>query len=567
MQITGELLKKLLVDSKLVSLKDFSLAQEEAQSSSSPLEGILIEKGLISDEELGQIIADEIGAPFINLKKIKIKKEILEIMPEAAARTKGLIVFDKGKEGLKVALSDPSDLETREFIERKTGEKVIPYFATQKDIEASLRYYRKGLKEEVEALLGESIKDLEGKKEPADISKLPIIKITELILESAYHSRVSDVHFEPYQDKTILRYRIDGVLHDVLVLPKFFHDPLIARIKILSGLRTDLHDAAQDGRFSFALGPPAGGEKGDVRVSVVPVEQEEKAVLRLLSEKARRLDLKDLGLEGENFKAAQESIEKPWGMILVSGPTGSGKTTTLYAVLKILNTRKVNIMTIEDPIEYDIDGINQIQVNPKTNLTFAEGLKAVVRQNPDIIMVGEIRDETTASLAVNAAMTGHLVLSTFHANDASTSLPRLQDMGVEPFLITSTVNIIISQRLVRKICSKCIESYEVKASKISSLLGKELAERLLKTGKGNIRLFRGRGCPLCQETGYFGRTGIFEVLEMRDSIKKLVMEKANASQIKKAAQKAGMRTMVEDGLGKVEQGITTLDEILRATKE
>lgn len=359
-----------------------------------------------------------------------------------------------------------------------------------------------------------------------------------------------------------VRFRIDGVLHDVLQLPGFFHDLLISRIKIMAKLRTDLHDSAQDGRFSF----DAGSEKIDVRVSVVPVEENEKAVLRMLSEKMRRLDLPELGFGKREAKIVEKNIKKPWGLILVSGPAGSGKTTTLYAILKILNSRKVNIMTIEDPIEYDIEGINQIQVNPKTNLTFAEGLKAVVRQNPDIIMVGEVRDEETASLAINAAMTGHLVLSTFHANDASTTLPRLEDMKIEPFLITSTVNLVISQRLVRKICPKCVESYEVPLAKVTALLGKEWAEKFPRTEANKVRLFRGRGCPLCQQTGYWGRTGIFEVLEMSEGIKKLVMEKANASQIQKAARKEGSLPMLEDGLRKVEMGVTTLDEVLRATK-
>lgn len=537
------LLKKLLVDSKAISSKDFQEAEKEAEEKKSPLDDVLIEKNLISDEELGRLLADELGFPFINLRKTKIKPEILEIVPEILAKEKGIIVFDKDKKGLKAALSEPGNLETIEFLGKKTGQNIIPHFATKRDIVSALNYYQKDLKEQVEKLLAK-----------AAVNQPPVAELVQLILELANFNRASDIHFEPYSDKTVLRFRIDGVLHDVLVLPKSFHDLLISRIKVLSRLRTDLHDSSQDGHFSFE-GPQ---EQIDIRVSVVPVEQDEKAVLRLLSEKTRKLDLKDLGFSEKDLKIVQKQIKKPWGMILVSGPAGSGKTTTLYAILKILNKRSVNIMTIEDPIEYDIDGINQIQVNQKTNLTFAEGLKAIVRQNPDIIMVGEIRDDETVSLAVNAAMTGHLVLSTFHANDAATSLTRLADMGAEPYLITSTVNLVISQRLVRRICPQCIESYEIEASKIPF--------KLQKSATGKIRLFRGRGCSLCQDTGYLGRVAIFEILEMQESIKSLVIGKADAGQIKAEAQKLGMATMLEDGWKKAENGVTTLEEILRVTK-
>lgn len=561
MEITENFLKKILVDSELISQEDFNLAKKEAEEKKESLEEFIVEKGLISDEELGRLIADEIGFPFINLEKIKIDREILEILPEIVAKKQGIIVFEKTKEGLKLAMADPENLEIREFIERKTGEKVIPHYATKRDILAALKYYRKEIKEEFEEIVGRSIEEFRetGLRAP---QSLPIIKITELILNYGYENRASDIHLEPYTKKTILRYRIDGVLHDVLILPREIHDFLVSRIKILAKLRTDEHESAQDGHFSFQTPE----EKVDVRVSVVPIEEGEKVAMRLLSEKARRFEFEDLGFQSRDSKILKKYIEKSWGMILASGPTGCGKTTTLYAILKILNKREVNIFTIEDPIEYDIEGINQIQVNPKTNLTFSQGLKAIIRQNPDIIMVGEIRDEETAKLAVNAAMTGHLVLSTFHATDSATTLVRLLDMGIEPFLITSTINIIIAQRLVRKICPKCIESFEISLSEISKVLGREFSLKLLKR-RDKIRIFRGRGCPLCQKTGFLGRIGIFEVLEMAEPIKNLVMEKANAPQIKAVAKKLGMTTMIEDGLEKMEDGITTLEEVLRAIKE
>ncbi|TSC75286.1 MAG: type IV pilus assembly protein PilB [Parcubacteria group bacterium Gr01-1014_30] len=561
MKVDIEGLKKILVDSNLISERDFNLATKEAKEQKKSLQDLVVEKDLISDEELGQLIADQIGFPYINLSKAKVPKEILEIVPELVAREQKIIAFDRTQEGLKLAMANPENLEIREFIERKSGERVIPYFATSKDIEDVLKFYKKGIRVELEKLVGRTLKEVEQKTKTSEELQLPVIKITELILNYGYENRASDIHLEPYKNKTILRYRIDGVLHDVLTLPKFCHDLLVSRIKILAKLRTDIHEIAQDGHFSFEV--PA--EKVDVRVSVVPIEEGEKVVLRLLSERVRKYDLEDLGLLEEHAKIIRRNIKKPWGMTLISGPAGSGKTTTLYAVLKILNTRNVNIMTIEDPIEYDIEGVNQIQVNPKTNLTFAEGLKAIVRQNPDIIMVGEVRDIETAKLTVNAAMTGHLVLSTFHAIDSSTTLPRLSDMGTEPFLITSTVNLIISQRLVRKICPKCIESHKESFSEIAKLLGRDLT--LKPKTKDETWLFKGRGCPLCQKTGYFGRTGIFETLEMQEPIKKLVMTKANADQIRKAARSLGMRTMIEDGFEKVERGITTLEEVLRAIKE
>ncbi|MCX6764151.1 MAG: GspE/PulE family protein [Candidatus Nealsonbacteria bacterium] len=560
MIITENLLKKILVDTEIISLKDFNLAIDQACQKSEPLEQIIIEKGFISDDELGQLIADEIGFPVINLRKIKINKEVLSIVPEIVAKKQEIIVFERIKEGLKVAMANPENLEIREFIERKTGEKVIPYFATKNSIKDSFKFYRKEIKEEFEEIIGKNIEDLKKVKDKEE--PLPAIKTVDLILNSGYENRASDIHIEPYENKIILRYRIDGVLHDVLTLPKEVQDFLVSRIKIMARLRTDVHDAAQDGHFSF----PTANEKVDVRVSVVPIEEGEKIVMRVLAEKSKKFDLKELGFLPKDLNLIKENLKKPWGMIISSGPTGCGKTTTLYALLKILNTRDVNIMTIEDPIEYDIEGINQIQVNAKTHLTFSKGLRSIMRQDPNIIMVGEIRDSETAKLAVSAAMTGHLVLSTFHAIDASTVLTRLTDIGIEPYIISSTVNIIIAQRLVRKICPKCIESYEISSQKLEVLLSKDLISKLPKTKKGNICLFKGKGCPVCQKTGYLGRVGIFEILEMNDPIKKLVMEKANASQIRNEALKSGMTPMIDDGLLKAENGLTTLEEILKAVK-
>jgi type IV pilus assembly protein PilB len=560
MKINEQFLKKILVESGLISQKDFNLAKKEAKEKQESLIDEILNRGLIFDEQLGRLIADAINFPFVDLRKTEIKKEVLNIIPEILAREKGIIAFERNKKGLKVALLDPENLELREFIERKTGEKVWPYYATEKDIRETLKYYKREIKEVFDELTQKTLSEL---KKTTKAEPLPIIKMVDQILSYGYENRASDIHLEPYKQKTVLRYRIDGVLHDVLTLPKIIHDFLVSRIKILAKLRTDIHEAAQDGHFSFSVLK----EEVDVRVSVVPIEEGEKVVLRVLSEKTRRFELEDLGLGGKETEIIKKNIEKTWGQVLISGPTGCGKTTTLYAILKILNTRDVNICTIEDPIEYDIEGINQIQVNPKTGLTFSQGLKAIIRQDPNIIMVGEIRDQETAKLAINAAMTGHLVLSTFHATDSATTLPRLLEMGIEPFLAATTLNLVIAQRLVRTICPKCIESYEVSFKEIARLLGQDLASKLAKTQEDRVRFPRGRGCPLCQGTGYLGRTGIFEVLEIKEPIKKLIMDKAPASQIRTEAQKLGMQTMVEDGLKKMERGVTTLEEVVRAVRE
>jgi type IV pilus assembly protein PilB len=561
MKIGEKILKKILVDSKIIPSKTFDIAKKEAVEKKLPLEDVFINKGIISDKELGKLIADEIKLPFVNLKNTKIKREVLEIIPEIVAKEQKIISFEKTKEGLKVAMADPDNLEIREFLERKTGEKVIPFYATKRDIKSSLKYYKKEIKEEFEDIIGKSIEEFE-KVELKAPHALPIIRIVDLILNYGYENRASDIHIEPYPQKTILRYRIDGILHDVLTLPKEIHDFLVSRIKILSKLRTDEHEAAQDGHFSFRVPE----EEFDVRVSIVPIERGEKVVMRLLAERAKRFQLEELGLTEDNLRIVEDNLKKTFGMILASGPTGCGKTTTLYAMLRILNTRQVNIMTIEDPIEYDMEGVNQIQVNPKTNLTFAQGLKSIVRQDPNIIMVGEIRDKETAKLATNAAMTGHLVLSTFHAIDAPTVLTRLEDMEIEPYLIATTVNIAIAQRLVRKICPNCIESHEVPFSKVKGLIGQNLAAKFSQTEGGKTRLFKGKGCGVCQSTGFLGRIGIFEVLEMTEPIKNLVLEKAPASRIKQEAVRLGMRTMLEDGIEKVKMGLTTLEEVIKTTQ-
>ncbi len=567
MKISSKKLKELLTGPGFISKKDFENAEKKAKESGKPIEEVLIDENLISDIDLGKIIAEELDFPFIDLRKEGIDEEVLKIIPELVAKVQRVIVFDraakKGKEKkavLKVAMADPSNHEMINWLEKKTGDEVEVYYTTPASIRDALKFYKKEIKEEFDDIIQSQVE--EAQKKEAKAKDVPVIKIVDTLINYAYENRASDIHIEPLEDKTRIRFRIDGILHNVVNLPRNVHNLVIARIKVLSKLRTDEKLAAQDGKFSVKFGQ----EKFDVRVSVVPITEGEKVVMRLLSERVRKFNLDNLGLVGENLNKVENAAKKPYGMILATGPTGSGKTTTLYSVLKILNKPEVNISTIEDPVEYDIRGVNQIQVNPKKNISFINGLRSIVRQDPDIIMVGEIRDPETANIAINAAMTGHLVLSTMHANTAATNLPRLIDMGIEPFLVASSVNVIIAQRLVRKVCTRCRESYELTKKQATEKNFPESVIKKVFKGKDKVRIFHGKGCKTCVGTGFSGRVGIFEVLEMKDRIQKLVMEKANAGEIEEAAIEGGMTTMLDDGIQKAVLGVTTIEEVLRATK-
>lgn len=448
-------------------------------------------------------------------------------------------------------------------MEKKTGFELEIYYTSELSLEEALKYYKAGLSNQVIKLIQELARN------PQDESS--VVKLVNLFLEYARDSRASDIHLEPLKKKVDVRFRIDGILHQIADYPKELHDQIVFRLKIMSRLRTDEHSAAQDGRFSFEAKTLEGQEKFDVRVSILPITEGENVVMRLLAEYSSRLSLSELGLADSDLAKLEKSAKKPHGMILVTGPTGCGKTTTLYAVLQILNKPDVNIMTIEDPVEYDVEHIQQTQVNPKKNLTFATGLRSIVRQDPDIIMVGEIRDNETAGIAVNAAMTGHLVLSTLHTNDAATTFPRLIEMSIEPFLVASSVNVVVAQRLVRKTCERCRQSCALTKEELALIKGDPglLASLQKVSGKKDISqlsFFRGRGCPVCSQTGYSGRTGIFEVMELGEEIRRLISQKQTADIIYQKARKLGMTSMLEDGLGKILKGITTLEEVLRASK-
>lgn len=557
MVITDENLKQLIVQKGLVDVRKLEELVRLARENKSPLQNVLVEQDIISDANLGLLIADFFKLPFVILSKTFIPDEVFHIIPESVARKYKVIPFARDKASVKIAMQDPSDDEIQRVIAKKTGSKVIPYFATERDINNAFRIYKKDVQKTIDELINTQGIGTKIHK----TNEAPIAQIVDIIINDAYQDKASDIHIEAVEDASLVRFRIDGVLHDTVRLPKNIHEQMIARIKVLSKLRTDEHLSAQDGKMRINL----PDEYLDIRVSIVPIAEGEKAVLRLLSAKSRRFSLMDLGMGEKDLRKVENVMSKSFGMILATGPTGSGKTSTIYAILKILNTRDRNITTIEDPIEYRIRGVNQIQANPKTNLTFANGLRSILRQDPNIIFVGEIRDNETAGIAINAALTGHLVLSTLHTNNAATALPRLIDMKVEPFLVGSTVNIIIAQRLLRRICEMCNSSLTVHQNDLAGKIPPEIMKKLFGN-KSEIQLYKGKGCKICRFTGYSERIAVFEVLEVTNKIRKLITEKNDADMIAREASTEGMTTMLDDGLEKVKKGITTLEEVLRVTR-
>ena len=517
MLLPDEKLKPLLLQAG-INEKTIDELSSFAKSARIPLQSAVVEKDILSDEMLGLIIADYFKFPFVVLSKITIPEDVFRITPERIARKYKILSFAKDNESIKLAMADPKNTAISEMIVKKTGLKVTPYFATETDIENTLQIYRKALQQSFEELL----KDQLGK--PSVEEDAPIAKIVDLLITDAYRDKASDIHIEPQEKESLVRFRIDGILHDVLHIDKKLHDRIATRIKVISRLRTDEHLSAQDGKMRMLI----DDENLDLRVSIIPIADGEKVVLRLLSSRSREYSLLDLGMNEGDLKKVTVAINKSYGMILSTGPTGSGKTTSIYAILKILNTREKNITTIEDPVEYRIEGVNQIQVNVKTNLTFANGLRSILRQDPNVIFVGEIRDSETAGIAVNAALTGHLVLSTLHTNDAATALPRLIDMQVEPFLVASTVNIIIGQRLVRKICESCKVETSIKRSEVLKNIPEEIILKHFFNQKEDLNVFQGKGCKMCHHTGYAGRIGIFEVIGVSEKIRRLITEKSNS---------------------------------------
>ena len=582
MKVEPQQLKAFLLDAGLITEDQFDLAQKKAQKSKQKVGDVLISEGLINQEELIKLEAYILGVPFVNLEKETVPPKVLKMIPEPIARSHNIVAFRKGGKELEVAMLDPEDLRTIEFIKKTSDLKILPRLTTPQSIKHVLRQYQKTLEAEFGEIIRKEAKGIKSIKEEETIEEkeelrkaaeeLPVIRIVDTLLKHAILQRASDVHIEPTEKEVIVRYRIDGILHDAMILPKQVSSGIVARIKVLSNLKLDEHRLPQDGRFKVET----EDYKYSIRVSILPVFDGEKIVMRLLPETSKVQTLEALGLRDEALEKVQENLRKPVGMVLVTGPTGSGKTTTLYAMMEILNTPGVNVATVEDPVEYRMPRVNQTQINPKIGLTFASGLRSLVRQDPDILMVGEIRDNETAGLAINAALTGHMVLSTLHTNTAAGAIPRLIDMKAEPFLISSTLNCILAQRLVRKLCKEkekhALSEAELKniakycdLDQILKILKEEKIVKQKATWK-NIEFYRPKPTKDCPE-GYKGRIGIFEVLPITETIKELIVKQATSDQIQAQAQKEGMRIMIEDGFVKAAQGLTSVEEILRVIIE
>jgi type IV pilus assembly protein PilB len=565
MYIPVETLKSQLIALELVTAERFDELVVLAQETKQDVEQYVVSERIISDDELAKIVANVRGWHVCDIARERIDDALFLSFPEESAKAHQTVLLREENGVVVVATLTPDNTELQSMLEQHVGKPVDMRFTAPSALATAFRRYTPGLTERWEQLSHQLREDATDKERDA-----AVVALIDLIMSSAADSSASDVHFNPERSGTKVRFRIDGILHDMIVLPPAVYESVVSRIKILSKMRTDEHRSAQDGKFRFTFSSAVGDDM-DVRVSIVPSTYGETAVLRLLTSSHRNFSLSDLGFGDVDMERFKEAIQKPHGMVLVTGPTGSGKTTTLYGALKIINTPDVNIATIEDPVEYEMGGITQIQVNVQSNVTFASGLRAIVRQDPDIIMVGEIRDEETANIAINSALTGHLVLSTLHTNDAPTALPRLIDMGVEPFLVASTIHIVVAQRLVRKICQSCVESYTATPKEMALLKNNASFAAALKVHGGRVsktlRLYRGGGCRVCNNTGYAGRIGIFETMMMTESIRSLVMQHANADDVRTMARKEGMATMQEDGFEKVLNGLTTLEEIFRATTE
>lgn len=545
MELDSQKIKEILLRENYVTEEDIKKSEEYAKFHNSTIIDYFLSEGLLNRDLVGQAVAEYYGVFYADLNSNQpAREQVLEI-PETAAKKHRAVLFKKEEDKLIVTTDNPASSELRTEMEKifGPGKKMEISYSLSEDIDAAFVHYHKTLETRFKKII-------ESEKRVAP-------EIIDEIISDAVSFRASDIHFEPQEQDIVIRFRIDGVLQEAGRIKKEYYENILNRIKIQSHLRTDEHLSAQDGSIRYALGKKIT----DLRISIVPTLDGEKVVIRLLAEYIRGFTLSDLGFSFNNQTLVTASSKKPYGMILSVGPTGAGKTTTLYGILKFLNRPEVNVATIEDPVEYKIPGVNHIQVNLQTNLTFASGLRSIVRQDPDIILVGEIRDEETAELAVNAALTGHLMLSTLHANDAATAIPRLLDMGVEPFLISSTLEIIIAQRLVRRICEKCRFSYKEEKSRIEKIFpqaGKYFAE-------DSVTLYRGKGCEACNNSGYKSRTAIFEIIHNTPLLQDLILKNPSTGQIWDLAGKEGARSMFEDGIEKVKSGITTLEEVTRVS--
>lgn len=588
MFIDPKVLKDFIVDSGLVSKKEIATAEEEAKKKGEELGDFLVSNGKLTEADYNLIKGHILGIPVVNLKDQKIEFSVLSAIPEPIARKHNIVAFKKNDKELEVAMLDPNDLRAIEFIKKRVGLKILPRLTDKESIRAALMNYQKSLKAEFGDIISEEAKAVglsyvAGEGEPeadaAELKKmaedLPVVRIVDSLLSHAYTQQASDIHIEPFEDDLLIRYRIDGILHDAMTLPKKIAPGITARIKVLSNLRLDEKRLPQDGRFKVE-GIGGSDSKVSFRVSVLPTAFGEKIVIRLLPESTKGFTLEMLGFHGDGLEKVHAAMRQTTGMLLVTGPTGSGKTTTLYTVIDILNTPEVNISTVEDPVEYQMTRINQTQVKPEIGLTFASGLRSLLRQDPNIIMVGEIRDKETASLAINAALTGHLVLSTLHTNSAAGAIPRFIDMGGEPFLLVSTLNLIIAQRLVRKLAGTG-EKHMLSVAELKSLERKADMAKILAVLKDEkvvdksatwdkIPFYTPKPTE-ASSTGYSGRVAIHEVLAVSPAIKNLIIKQSTADEIEEQARKEGMFTLLEDGIFMAAHGYTSIEEVFRVANE
>lgn len=582
MRIRDEQLKRFILDSGLITKSDIASAEKIAKEEKRSLASALIAHGHMTEDDMRRVESYVLGIPFVSLKDNKIDFETLTLIPEPVARTHNIIAYKKNADSLEVAMLDTADLPAIDFIKKKVGLKIQPRLTDTESMRTALRQYQKTLKDEFGDLImkdaeqlkvvneeGEEMSEQDLKKAAED---LPVVRIVDTLLRHAIIQGASDIHIEPMEEEVLVRYRVDGILHDAMKLPKIAAGSLVARIKVLSNLKLDQKRLPQDGRFKMEM----DGQKVAFRVSMLPIFYGEKVVMRLLRENRSGFSLEGIGFHGSTLDRIHRATRATTGIILVTGPTGSGKSTTLYTILDILNTPDVNISTIEDPIEYQMARVNQSQVKPDIGFTFAAGLRSLMRQDPDIIMVGEIRDEETASLAINAALTGHLVLATIHTNSAAGTVARLVDMGAEPFLMVSTLRVAIGQRLVRKLADDKLPYILTKAERdeLQEKVNLDAVLEVLKEEEIVKKDATWNDVPFYHpkekgetEDGYKGRMGIHEVLETSPTIKDMVMQDKTGDEIELQARKEGMLTMIEDGIFKAAQGLTSIEEVLRVINE
>lgn len=548
-----------LVEKNIIKEPDANMVLETHKSTQQPIEELLVSLNLLTKNDLMKARADQMRVEYYDLAQLSVDPEIAKSIPEEICRRHRLIAIGKKDQKLVVAMANPSDLFACDELQLRTKVEILPVLSEEKEINVAIDKIYK-MSENWQKIIAQIQQKplLSMQKKRVDIEGIegPVIRLGDLIIQQAVEQGASDIHIEVFEDEMKIRYRIDGVLHEAMNPPRNIHPPLITRFKVMADLDLAEKRLPQDGRMNLVI----ANKSIDFRISSVPSIYGEKMVMRLLDRSSMRVSLTDLGFADDNLQKINSLIHQPHGIILVTGPTGSGKTTTLYSALNSINDKTINILTIEDPVEYYLKGINQIQAHPKIGLTFASGLRAFLRQDPDVIMVGEIRDTETAEIAIESALTGHLVLSTLHTNDSVSSIARLIDMAIEPFLLASGLNAILAQRLVRKICRHCKKPINIETQDLEIFKKFGIAAE-------KITAFKGTGCPMCKNSGYKGRSGIYELLIVSNNIKDLIMKKASSHEMTKVAKEEGLVTLLEDGLEKVANGITTLEEIWRVTKE